>query len=380
MDFFVHDDELVPLRESLPPEPQASCLPTRVALAWYSRQRDTRQALVWVEQSRALLVQSADRHYSRELKCQFLARCQLIEAEIQWLNAENLGASALATAALALCTEVADWTGCADCHWLFSRIANDGGDHAASLHHLQTMRDYAQRIGDEHRQWYADIGLASIQAFFDAKTGMDRWKPIFAAILPKANKPLRAMIYGYFGVCAGLQSDFGTAVTYLVQACDLSRKTGQIRDTIRNAVNVGDVFSSLNDYQTALEWMQRGLDMARSLAWPVTLGLSLAQTADVLRHVGRFEAARQLLDESRQVLAPIGVSRYYAITVSYLGDLSLSLNNYTAAMEYFGLLVQHADSLQQPDFKITAWRGQAHALLQLGQVPQALRTKSAFFR
>ena len=382
MEFFAHDDEVVPLLVGLPPLPDVSCVPALVTLAWYHRQRDASQALVWVAQGRALLAgqpgqseRASERKSELEPKLvqKLLARCLLIEAEVNWLKAENDEAAALATSALASYVELTDSTGCADCHWVLSRIANDCGDSPGGLRHVQLMQDYAQQSGDVSRQCYADVGLAAIQAFSVGNVGFAKWRSAFELILPQAHPAVQVVIHGYFGVCASLQSDFGGAATQLVQAYELARSTGQIRDMICNAVNLGDAFSSLNDHQTALEWMQRGLDMARDLAWPVTLGLSLGQTADVLRHLGRLDAARELLDEAKQALSPVGVSRYYAIVFSYSGDFALDSGDYALAMTYFEELVKHADYLHQLDFKTTAWRGQAHALLKLGQVPQALR-------
>ena len=372
MEFFVPEQQLPPLQAESVLADAALRLPAQVALAWHYRQRDPALALKTVSAVRADLV-----HHASLRDESHLARCQLVEAEIKWLQADAASASLLAQSALLAFEGELDASGCADSHWLLSRIAVDRGDFQDETGHLQWMIDYARRAGDIDRQWYAKLALAYAAALRAVEVSMAQWQSLFEAALPDAHPGVRAMIYAYFGACAALQSDFGRSVSFLMQAWELALETGQIRDAIRNAANLGDGFSNLNDHQTALEWMQRGLETARAMRWPVSIAISLGQTADVLRHLGRLDAAQELLDEALQALTPLGISRSYAVTLEYLGDLALDRRDYPTALKYFGQLQQHAETLQQFDFQTSAWRGQAHALAQLGQVGPALSAAHA---
>ena len=60
------------------------------------------------------------------------------------------------------------------------------------------------------------------------------------------------------------------------------------RRAIFSATNIGDDFNNLNDHHAALEWMQRGLDLARPTGWPGSIGAVLTQTAGTLRSLGRL--------------------------------------------------------------------------------------------
>ncbi len=368
MEFFVPQVQFDHIRASANGPDDVACLPARVALAWHCRQRDPAQALALVAQIRAHLV-----HHVSKQDESILARCQLVEAEIKWLRAESASAGMLANSALDGFEAEQDATGCADAHWLLSRIAIDRGDYQDETRHLQRLIDHARRAQDTDRQWYAKVALAYAAALREVDVSLAQWQSVFEAALPDAGAGVRAMICAWFGACAALQSDFGRSVSYLMQAYELAWDTGQIRDAIRNAANLGDGFSNLNDHQSALDWMQRGLETARAMRWPVSIAISLGQTADVLRHLGRLDAAQELLDEALQALNPLGISRSYAITLEYLGDLALDRRDYATALKYFSQLQQHADTLQQFDFQTSAWRGQAHALSQLGQVDAALK-------
>lgn len=367
MEFFVPEAQFLQVQASIATLDASERVAAKVALAWHLRQRDPVQALKTVAAVRFHLV-----HHASPQDEFHQARCQLVEAEIKWLQAETASAIHLVQSALQVFEVGADAVGRADCHWLLSRIAVDGGDYRAEAHHLQWMIDFARQAGDANRQWHAKLALAYSLALRSVEASMAQWQTVFEQALPTLDASVQAMVYAWLGGCAALQSDFGRSVANLMQAYELASDTGQIRDAIRNASNLGDGFSNLNDHQSALEWMQRGLETARAMRWPVSIAISLGQTADVLRHLGRLEAAQELLDEALQAIAPLGISRGYAITLEYLGDLALDKHDYATAFKHFSQLLQHADTLQQNDFRTSAWRGQAHALAQLGQVEQAL--------
>jgi signal transduction histidine kinase len=371
MEFFVIDEELVRLKASLSGLKEMPRLSVLSTLAWHLRQRDPEHALDCVAQARAQLAQLPQMQGGPDAQ-HFQARWYLVEAVVCWLRAQSDPAREKLGQALPLFEALFDATGCCDCHWLLSRIALDHGEQETEVRHLQLALDYARRIDDRTRKTCAEVGMALSQALRSVASSLTQWKTHFEMLQGRAHPGLRALILGYFGACASLSSDFGQAIPYLIEAHDLARQTGQIREAIRNAVNIGDAFSNLNDHQSALEWMQRGLEQARAMGWPVSVGISLLQTADVLRHLGRLDAAQELLDEALGHLAPLGVTRNYAVALAYLGDLAQDRRDYPAALGYFQQLQQHAATLQQTDFEISAWRGLADALSHLTRVDEAV--------
>ena len=371
MEFFVIDEELVRLKASLHGLKDMPRLSVLSALAWHLRQRDPDHAKDCVAQARAQLAQLPQLQGSPDAQ-HFEARWYLVEAVLHWLRAQSAAARERVGLALPLFEALFDATGCCDCHWLLSRIALDHGEQDAEARHLQLALDYARRIDDRARKTCAEVGMALSQALRGVDASLTQWKSHFEMMLPRSHPGVRALIVGYFGGCASLAADFGRAIPHLIEAHDLARQTGQIREAIRNAVNIGDAFSNLNDHQSALEWMQRGLEQARATGWPVSLGISLLQTANVLRHLERFEAAQELLDEALHHLAPLGMSRNYAVALTYLGDLAQDRHDYPAALGYFGQLQQHAALLQHADFGISAHRGLADALSHLDRADEAV--------
>ena len=96
------------------------------------------------------------------------------------------------------------------------------------------------------------------------------------------------------------------------------------------------------------------------------------QTAETLRLLQRFDAARDLLREAIALMATQDASRNYAVALGYLGDVELNLRQYDAALASFQLLEQRSHVLDSGDLLCDALRGQARALLELAQPKTAL--------
>ncbi|WP_373994558.1 diguanylate cyclase [Duganella sp. Leaf126] len=179
-------------------------------------------------------------------------------------------------------------------------------------------------------------------------------------------------ISDFLGTRAFQHSEYGDAIGHLMRSFDSARTSGQLRRAIIIATNIGNALTCLNAHEAALEWLQRGLDLARPTGWPLSIGMCLMQTAEALRQLGQREAAQTLLREALEVMTPLSGSRAYAVALEYEGDLALDLGNHAAALDSFTRLAARGDALGQADFQSSARRGQAHALAHLGRCREAL--------
>jgi signal transduction histidine kinase len=101
------------------------------------------------------------------------------------------------------------------------------------------------------------------------------------------------------------------------------------------------------------------------------------QTAETLRRLQRFDAARNMLRDALTMMAAMMASRYYATALFFLGNVELDRKEYPAALETFQALEQRAVALNQAELLFGAQRGQAEAFLRLGQPQPALRAAKA---
>jgi diguanylate cyclase (GGDEF)-like protein len=210
-----------------------------------------------------------------------------------------------------------------------------------------------------------------------AKAG---WDARLSERIDSLHPGLSAWVSDFLGLVAFQSSEFGPAVKHFLRTHKEAQATGQMVRAITASTNVGNSFSNLNDIDSALEWNQRGLEMARATGWPASIGGCLMQTAETLRQLGRLEAAEQLLREALDTVAPLPGSRDYAIATEYLGDVMLDRGDYPTALDTFRHLGRRAEALNHTEFQVASLRGQAHALLQLDRLQEALDAGEAALR
>ena len=343
-----------------------------VQLAWHLRQRNPARA-------RSLALEAAP-HVARlpdAVRSAAQARFMLIEAEARWLFGELDAARALADQALRAFDAQGDALGSADAHWLCAWIEVDRGNSVDSDLALAAAAVAARRAGDSLRCDVFDAAAALFAVFCDLRTAEARWGHRFDTPAHNLHPAARGWIDDYVGTTAFQSSDFGRAIRLLMGSFEAARATGQVRRSINLATNIGNGFTSLNAHHAALEWMQRGLDLARPTGWPMSVGLGLMQTAETLRQLGQREAAAELLHEALVTMAPLAGSRAYAIALEYQGDLALDCGDYAAALDSFARLEVRGKALGQADCQIGARRGQAHALSHLNLPQEALAMADA---
>ncbi len=339
-------------------------------LAWHLRQRDTTRALELAKQVAATL----DASDWPPLEASLLRhRLQLVEGEALWLDGELEAATHLAEQAKIGFTNLADPLGEADAWWLIAGIALDCGNLEAREQALRHMLERVEQQ-DPMRSTQAETALARSIVFQQPHHARERFADYYQACHTGENAESAngCAVSDLLGVIEGMNSDYAQSVRHFAKAFSMGIDTGQIRCAIIAAGNLGDSLANLSEYHTALDWMQRGLDLARQHGWPAPLGVVLLQTAKPLRRLQRFDAARELLVEALHVMRNMSASRNFAVGLDYLGDVEFDSHQYQAALATFRLLEQRAKQLAQPDLQASAWRGQAHALLRLDQ-PLAAR-------
>lgn len=368
VEIWILDEDFEALEALLPAADGTDRLALLVEIAWHARQRDTLRALALSREARALcesIAQNATQLQST------LARLELVEGESRCLFAELDLAQALAESALGRFAQLQDAIGCSDAHALLASVWVERGDPVQRDLHLEQAVQFARAGADSLRADISEATIARWTIFQDLKLAQERWGARYAAAAPESHPALAVYLHGFVGTLAFQQADMGPAVEHCLKAFTAAQITGQVQRQIITAVNMGVTFGNLNDPQTALEWMQRGLDVARRTTWPSTLGLALVQTATIQRLLERYEAAQQLLEEARQVLVSLRGGRVYALALHYLGDVAQSRKHYADSLDAFVQLEVLAKSLKQADLENVAQRGQADALAHLDRPQEA---------
>lgn len=371
MKLFVVEAEISQLETELPSQRGTGRLAAMVELSWHLRQRDCRRALELADECDAALAKAAIDIRERAL---LAARLQLVRGVIHLLFVRLDLAESSAREALALFSAHADHAGCSDAHGLLGALANDRGNTAARAREWATAVAYAKQADDSIRLDMAESELARWEAFADVNAAQAHWGARFSPDMPMPHPATEACVCDYLALVANLSSQFGKVVTYRMRVYDASLATGQLRRAIVCALNIGHAFINLSYPLSALEWVQRALDLARPTGWPICLGMCFTQMAETLRQLARLDEAKAMLQEVLTILAPLDGSRSYALALEHLAEVQLEQKQYEAALETFSQLEMRAASLKQSNFLSVVRRGQAHALSQLGRPMEALAT------
>ena len=353
--------ELLPLRG-------IARLPLLLPLAWHLRQRDGKRAQELAGEVSALLPSA---RLPDEARASIEARLQLIDGEIRWLQGELDAASNLSSRALEVFETQDDNIGCVDAHWLRSWISVDRGNHGQRDAELEACANAAHAAGDWQRCNIVDAVQARWAALRDLHAATQRWGTRFN-LEEDAPPSVDCWINDFFAIAASQAGDIGNSAGFYIRSYEAALETGQIRAAATAATNIAEKFSQLNDHHSGLEWMQRAMELAKPTGWPRSIGSCLVHTADIVRRLGRLDAAEELLREALVILAPQANGRTYAIALQNLGELCLDKKDYGEALDAFQRLSDRAEALNQGDFKIVALRGQAHALCYLNRSLEAL--------
>ncbi|MCV2419097.1 GGDEF domain-containing protein [Paucibacter sp. DJ4R-1] len=372
-EFFVTTAALARLETRVLVSSGASRLPSLMDLAWQLRQRDTHRALALAEEAESALAEAA---LTGAALARVLGRLLLLRAEAKWLFNDLDGSRALVALALqefsGQSEGCVDSIGFADAKWLQACLAYDCGQSAAAREALEAMAGAAREL-DSVRFVVAQATLARDAAFKDVATAQQIWEAELARFAEIPQPAAVLAIEDFKGLVASLRSDHVESIRHKSLAYSLALDTGQLRRAIITATNIGGSFGNLNDHHAALEWMQRGLELARACGWPARVGGALMQTAETQRCLHRYDAAAAMLQEALSLLGPLHASRNYAIALHYLADVELDRKRYRSALEKFRLLEQRAAALDANDLLGVAKRGQAKALLELGEPEAALQ-------
>ena len=340
------------------PEPTAHAL---VTLAWYLRQRDNTRATALVARARQALAAQAP-----DTSTALAARLTLVDAETAWLRSNLEHALPLAQEALQTFQTLQDPIGCADAQGLLASIHSSAGNLPLRDANLVAAAHSAHQGQDAQRADYFEANQARYAALSDVRQSLLQWGDRFTAPAEDAAPCVAASVHAFFATRSYNSGNLAGALEQFDRAFAAAHASGQLITAVVAAVNAGSAYSALNDHDAALEWLQRGLDLARPTGWPMALGPCLRQMGEVMRVMGRLDAAQSLLDEAMQVFAPLRQSRSFNLLLSGLGDLAQTRGDYARALTLFREQAERAQHMAQTDQAIEGHIGVANALLKLG--------------
>ncbi len=364
---FASNDELAVLESRLAtlsgPQRCAALLP----LAWQLRQRDSRRALVLADEADALLPASGS---SQPELTRAAARLRLLRAEIRLLFDDPAAAEQLAQSALRGFESLNDGIGVGDTRWLEASIALELGQTERLYASIQAASDEFRRAGDLERREAAQARQLVYAAFRDPVATAATLQQSFpeAVMLPES---VLAWLASARANAVGFMGDPGMSIKHDLQAYHAARDSGQIRQALVAVTNGAETIATMGDLNTAMDWIERALALARSTEWPAMVGLCLRQLGDVLRQLSRHDEALVYLQEARSLVQAQPGARNHEMVLVNLGQLALDRGQFAEALLTFEQLEESVRAHGEPDLLMRSWRGQSSALMHLGRRREA---------
>ncbi|MCV2368231.1 ATP-binding protein [Roseateles oligotrophus] len=363
MELFLPKIELLALEQQLPSQSGIARARTLVALAWYWRQSNSRQAMYWVEEGERCLQASVEPAQAVE-KIRLAARLLLVRAETKQLAAELEVALQMALDAAAQFETCQDMVGLGDAYWLQGQVLEDSGQHGQ----IKLILDAAQAVylaaGDKARQDALQARRLTMAVFSD---------PVAVAAAletfpldQQGQLPVAFWLSSTRGLCAAMAGDPAASIKHFLRAHEIALDIGQLRRALVAGSNAAESFLRLGDLDTALAMHERDLLLARELGWPVSLGLCLGKIGTAMRQLGRYAEARTFLLESTKQMALLPGSRNQAQIMIDLADLELADGRYASAAQAFTDLAAQLDLKLSPDLLLLVQCSRAAALLKVG--------------
>jgi len=369
---FVIDEQVLEQQERALAAAGQERLDGLVALAWHLRQRNGRRATEIAAEARALATQLALGEASMRAAALRLA---LVDAEVCWGKADYDGAQRLVDEVLAATNEarnLSDTAAAADARWLLSNLANDLGDTELRDASLQACETLARRLDDAQRTLIAQACIARWAVFGDPRLARERWGREFGDGSGPWPPGVTTWVRDFIGNLAFSDGDNGPAILQRIHVHEDAAATGQWQRAVIALTNIGACFSNLNDHESSLAWMQRGLDAARRLGWPMSIAGALIQLGGILAPLGRHDTAIELLQEARGMLAIAPKSRNLVIALHYLGEVLNLQGKHAQALDVLAELEERSVALKQTDMLVEVRLARAVAHAGLGRRAQAL--------
>ena len=366
--FVVDEQELEQQERTLAASGEAR-LAGLVHLAWHLRQRDGKRAAALAGEARELMPQLA----LGEARVRATAmRLALVDAELAWGRADYDNAQRLVAEATAAARSLGDLAAAADALWVDAQIAVDLGDPAMRDTSLQGCEEFARRLDDQQRTLIAQGAIARWSVFTDPRLARERWGNAFGDGSGPWPIGVATWVADFLGNLAFAADDPGPAIMHRLRAHEDALASGQLQRAVIALTNIGAAFSNLNDHDSSLIWMERGLDEARRLGWPMSVAGALIQVGGILPPLGRFDAAFELLQEARGMLAKVPRSRNLVIALHYLGDLLNLQGKHVESLEVLAELEERSTELDAVDMLMEVRLARAVAMAGLGRRDDAL--------
>ena len=208
----------------------------------------------------------------------------------------------------------------------------------------------------------------------EALQHLDRWQP-------QAERWIWNLLGANWarGVCLGGIGDYERAAKLLMETVATGDRIGEVFMRIRATNSVGWIFNEIQSFDQAIDWNQRGVDVAVEAT---TLDSEVENNArlnlgDTYMALGHFDMAHEQFERVGEIVRnpkPEDRISYYNYSPHYLasaGDLACLLGEHERAIPLADQCIEMAIKSRRPKNEVKGRRLRGRALMTLGELGDA---------
>lgn len=217
------------------------------------------------------------------------------------------------------------------------------GDYKKAQQLYTSALSSAQKINDKQNEITALVNLGII---YDLNGDTDKARNNFFKGLSIAEN------INDFESRAFALSELGVSYTFTGEMIDAKNNYLRsyatyelINDRLRLSLlseNLGKIFVYISDYETALQYYEKGFEYAGDNKH--AMAVNLVGMADVYANLSNYSKALRLYKQAEEISAQIKEISLEVQVINGLGSLNFNLNRYPKALEYFHYSVSLSDS------------------------------------
>jgi len=185
---------------------------------------------------------------------------------------------------------------------------------------------------------------------------------------------ITADAHRYMGRSRFYQGDYAGGQVHHEQAIVRYRELGNLPDELRTYNSLAMFYLFAGDYLRARDHYSHCLENYRRIGDRPAVGLTLNNLGAVYAHLGDYAASQSCFEEALAIKRRIGDRQMEGLLLCNLGFLWHRMNLNAKAAEYCQQALEIALELGERDTEAYARTCLGHALLDLGRIPEAIKS------
>lgn len=207
---------------------------------------------------------------------------------------------------LAYCQDAGDKQGMASIYTNLGIVYFEKGDFDEALSCFEQGLNRARELGDK---LLMAIAIGSMGSVFQKRGDYEKAESLFRNDLKVCqelgDKQGIAIAFGLLGELYSLKGDFEKADRFLSKNLELSRELGYQKGIAKALDNLGDVAFFTGKNEGAIDYYDEAISVARKIDNKLVLGFSLLEKINPLIKLKRWEEARSISQEARNIALKI---------------------------------------------------------------------------